>query len=303
MDVLSDPTKHVVLRNGVKMPILGLGTSHSGGYSEAAVVHALSHCGYRLIDTAKRYGVEGALATAIQRSDVPREDIFLATKCWPSDYGRETTRSAFQGSCERFCTDYIDLYLLHWPVVPSTCKDRTALLRDTWRALELLLDEGRTRAIGVSNFDTADLTLLLDDPELSVCPLVNQCEFHPYHNPVHLRDFCQRHDIQFEGFCPLGNGSLLSDPSLLKMAERHGKTAAQVLIRWNLQHRVVCIPKSTKEERVFQNSDVFNFSLTDEDMRALDSFPQTVTIIERDSIQCKVDNPLPDGYRLLHPNT
>ncbi|KAF2364707.1 NADP-dependent oxidoreductase domain [Trinorchestia longiramus] len=302
MDVYSDPTKHVVLSNNIKMPLLGLGTSHYGGYSADAVVCALRCCGYRHIDTAKRYGVEAAIADAIQMSGVPREDVFLATKCWPADYGKHSTRSAFAGSCDRFRSDFIDLYLLHWPVVPSTCEDRKQLLRDTWRTLELLYDEGRVRSIGVSNFEVADLTMLLEDPELSMAPMVDQCEFHPFHNPQLIRDFCRLHNIQFEGFCPLGKGKVLGDATLEEMARRYNKSVAQVLIRWNLQQRVVCIPKSTKPERVQQNCQVFDFQLTQDDMKTLDNFPQTLTIFDRADIQHRVDNPLPDGYRLLNRN-
>ncbi|XP_018013343.1 uncharacterized oxidoreductase ZK1290.5 [Hyalella azteca] len=298
MDVYSDPEKHVLLKNNVKMPILGLGTSHYGGFSGAAVQHAVRSCGCRHIDTAKRYGVEAAIADAVQASGVPREEVFLATKCWPSDYGKTSTRAAFRGSCDRFRSDYIDMYLLHWPLVPSWCTDSKQLLSETWRTLELLYDEERVRCIGVSNFDESDLLELLSDPELSTTPHINQCEFHPFHNPIRIRDFCSQHHIQFEGYCPLGKGKILDDPVLVEMAKVYRKSVSQILIRWNIQQRVVCIPKSTKPERVEINSQVFDFSLSEEDMAKLSSLPQTLTIFDRQEIQSRVDNPLPDGYRL-----
>ncbi|KAA0203705.1 hypothetical protein HAZT_HAZT010296 [Hyalella azteca] len=216
-----------MLKNNVKMPILGLGTSHYGGFSGAAVQHAVRSCGCRHIDTAKRYGVEAAIADAVQAG------THLQIK-WVLDY----------------------MYLLHWPLVPSWCTDSKQLLSETWRTLELLYDEERVRCIGVSNFDESDLLELLSDPELSTTPHINQCEFHPFHNPIRIRDFCSQHHIQFEGYCPLGKGKILDDPVLVEMAKVYRKSVSQILIRWNIQQRVVCIPKSTKPERVEINSQV-----------------------------------------------
>ncbi|XP_063846239.1 uncharacterized oxidoreductase ZK1290.5-like isoform X3 [Scylla paramamosain] len=238
-DVYTNPEKHVVLSNNVKMPILGLGTSHDGGYSHEAVVYALKNCGYRHIDTAKRYGCERYIAQAVKASGVPREEIFLATKCWPTDYGTTTTKEALLGSCERLAVDYLDMYLMHWPEVSSGVKDRKQLLQETWRALEVLLDEERVRVIGVSNFLERHLEMILE--ECSVVPHVNQCEFHPFNNPKVLRQFCADRNIQFE---------------------------------------------------------VYDFALTQEDMMTLDNMKQSLTCMDWSSIQTKIDNPLPDGYKL-----
>lgn len=186
----------VSLRNGVKMPILGLGTSHSGGYSHSTVVYALRECKYRLIDTAKRYGCEEFLREAIKESGVAREDLFLMTKLWPRDYGTLTTRDAFRGSLRRLGVEYLDLFMMHWPECPSSCSDRQTLLDDTWRQLELLYDEGLCRAIGVSNYEVGDLEALLES--CSVVPHANQVEFHPYHRPAELLSFCNDHGIQFQ---------------------------------------------------------------------------------------------------------
>ncbi|MCL4120108.1 UNVERIFIED_CONTAM: hypothetical protein GTU68_016715 [Idotea baltica] len=267
-DVYTNPEKHVLLHNNVKMPILGLGTSHNGGYSHDAVVFALKECGYRHIDTAKRYGCEKFIAQAIKDSNVDRGDLFLATKCWPTDYGKEKTKDAAKGSCQRLDTDYLDLYLLHWPDVPSGC-NRKELLREAWRAMELLYDEGVVRAIGVSNFLESHLDSLLED--CSVAPLVNQCEFHPFNNPVALRRMCAENKIQFEGYSPLAKGRLLTSGFVTDLSQAMGKTPSQILLRWCVQSRVPTIPKSTKSKRVRENSQVFDFRLTDEAMLTLNS--------------------------------
>ncbi|XP_066937525.1 uncharacterized oxidoreductase ZK1290.5-like isoform X8 [Macrobrachium rosenbergii] len=295
-DVYTNPEKHVTLHNNVKMPLLGLGTSHDGGYNHEAVVYALKSCDYRHIDTAKRYGCEKYIAQAIKASGVPREEVFLTTKCWPTDYGTNTTREAFNGSCQRLEVNYLDLYLLHWPDVPSGVRDKNSLLQDTWRTLELLLDEERVRSIGVSNFLEPHLEVILS--ECSVVPHVNQCEFHPYNNPKRLRAYCKERNIQFEGYCPLGNGQILTEPSIQDIAQKHNRSPAQILIRWNLQNKVVCIPKSTKKHRVKENSEVFDFELMAEDMDTLNNMAQKIQIMDPSTIQAKIDNPLPDGYKL-----
>ncbi|XP_045128741.1 uncharacterized oxidoreductase ZK1290.5-like isoform X1 [Portunus trituberculatus] len=300
-DVYTNPEKHVVLSNNVKIPILGLGTSHDGGYSHEAVVYALKNCGYRHIDTAKRYGCERYIAQAVKASGVPREEIFLATKCWPTDYGAATTKEAFLGSCERLAVDYLDMYLMHWPEVSSGVQNRKQLLQETWRALEVLLDEERVRVIGVSNFLERHLEMILE--ECSVVPHVNQCEFHPFNNPKALRHFCADRNIQFEGFSPLAKGLALRQPSVIAIAGWHGKTPSQVLIRWSLQSNVPSIPKSTKLERVMENSKVYDFALTQEDMTTLENMKQSLTCVDRSSIQTKIDNPLPDGCVLMTSHT
>ncbi|KAL7634135.1 UNVERIFIED_CONTAM: hypothetical protein RMT77_015463 [Armadillidium vulgare] len=351
-DVYTNAEKHVVLQNNVKMPLLGLGTSHNGGYNHDAVVHALKNCGYRHIDTAKRYGCESYIAEAIKESGVNRRDIFLATKCWPTDYGSEKTKIAAKGSCGRLGTDYLDLYLLHWPEVPSG-HDRKTLINEAWRTLELLYDEGMFRAIGVSNFFEEHLESLLED--CSITPHVNQCEFHPFNNPLELRQMCEENKIQFEGYSPLAkgkvlsssfvtelsedigktpsqilirwsiqnnvptipkstkcqrieenskgysplaNGTIFSEPLIRDMAAKVGKSCSQIVLRWNVQARIVCIPKSTKEERVEENAKIFDFELSPDDMELLNSIPRCLTVIDKSSIQEKIDNPKPDGYKL-----
>lgn len=285
------------LRNGVRMPALGLGTSHSGGYSHDAVVYALRDCGYRLIDTAKRYGCESLLRVAIEDSNVLRDDIFLTTKLWPTDYGKKYTRSAFNNSLKRLGTDYIDLYMLHWPECPSNCPDKKLLIEETWRVLEKLYDEELCRAIGVCNFEINDLEALLET--CSVVPHVNQFELHPFQNPIALKKFCRENKIQVEGYCPLGKGTLLTEPAIVEMAYRYKRTAAQILIRWSLQTGAVTIPKSTQPKRVNENSEVFDFELFPSDVMCLDSLHDGRRIVSNHNVREKIDSNLPDGYKLF----
>lgn len=278
------------------MPILGLGTSHSGGYSHSAVVYALRECGYRMIDTAKRYGCEEYLCEAIKESGVPRDELFIMTKLWPRDYGACKTKEAFRGSLRRLGVDYLDMLMMHWPECPSTCEDRQGMLDETWRQLELLYDEGLCEAIGVSNYEVPDLEKLLDN--CSIVPHANQVEFHPYHYPSDLLQFCAEQGIQFQGYSPLGKGNLINDPEVLKVAAKCSRTPAQVLIRWSIQHKVIAIPKSTKKYRVQENSQVFDFQLSREDMSRLNNLNRGIKYIQRSGIQQKIDSDLPDGYKL-----
>lgn len=286
----------IELSNGVKMPLLGLGTSHSGGYFHNAVVYALKKCSYRLIDTAKRYGCEVFLRDAIKESGVNREDLFLTTKLWPTDYGYLSTKKAFYEALNRLGVDYLDLFMLHWPLCPSTYSDKWKLLHDTWRALECLLDEGRISSIGVSNCDVDDLINFKDN--CTVLPHVNQVEFHPYHNPKELRNYCKEFKIQFEGYCPLGKGKLLKELPIIEVAKHCKRTPAQILIRWSIQNNVVTIPKSTKLERVKENSMVFDFTIPEEDMNILNNMNENRRYIDVSNMQYKIDNPQPDGYKL-----
>jgi len=283
----------IALRNGVQVPILGLGTTHSGGYFHDTVVYAIKECGYRHLDTAKRYGVESFLAQAIKDSQVDRGDIFLTTKLWPTDYGTHKTKMAALDSMKRLETDYLDLYMLHFPVCPSSIEKPKKVLHETWRELELLLDEGRIRTIGVSNFQIPHLEDLMDSMETSsTLPHVNQCEFHPYQNQKELIQFCQDNQIQFGGFCPLAK-----EP-VLKIAKEINKTPAQVLIRWSVQHEILTIPKSTKKEHVFENYECLNFELPDEAMEILNQLHSNLRVIPIENLQQKLDSNMEDGYKL-----
>ena len=252
----------VKLNNGVEMPMLGLGVWQmaQGTETQRAVKSALD-IGYRLIDTAKLYANERDVGIAVRESGIPREEVFVTTKLWNTDHGFESAIKAFNRSLHELGFDYVDLYLIHWPVAP--------LRGDSWRALVRLLEEGKCRAIGVSNYTVDHLRGLLRDS--SVVPAVNQVEFSPFLFQEELMDFCRDHNIQLEAYSPLTKGARLGDPKLRPFAAKYHKTAAQILIRWALQHNVVVIPKSSKPERILENGQVFDFEISSADMKMLDS--------------------------------
>ena len=250
----------ISLANGVEMPRLGLGTykSAQGGDVEAAVTYALQ-IGYRGIDTASMYQNEEGIGRAIAASDTPRAAIFLASKVWNDEQGYDKTLAACEGSLRRLGTDYLDLYLVHWPR-PETAQ--------TWRAMERLLSEGTVRAIGVCNHLQHHLEDLLRTAE--VPPMVNQYEFHPWLQQPDLMDWCQDRDIVVQAWAPLIRGRGGEIPELVKIGDSHGKSPSQVALRWILQHGAVTIPKSTHRERVAENADLYDFSLSDDEMRTID---------------------------------
>ncbi|BDW92454.1 aldo/keto reductase [Muricauda ruestringensis] len=262
MKKLSDLQGSFELHNGVQMPYLGLGVYLSKDGEEVinAVKEALNQ-GYRHIDTAAIYENEEGVGEGIRQSNVPREDVFLVSKVWNTDQGYEATLKAFEASLNRLGTDYLDLYLIHWP--------KGDLSKDTWRALERLYREKRVRAIGVSNFLKHHLEDLLDTAE--IVPMVNQMEFHPYLVQQELMDFCSSHQIQYEAWSPLMQGNIFDLDIMKDMAAKYNKTIAQIVLRWDLQKGVVTIPKSSKKERIKANSELFDFTLSDEDVKLLDS--------------------------------
>ncbi|MGR2780720.1 glyoxal/methylglyoxal reductase [Bacillus subtilis] len=252
----------VKLHNGVEMPWFGLGVFKVENGNEATEsVKAAIKNGYRSIDTAAIYKNEEGVGIGIKESGVAREELFITSKVWNEDQGYETTLAAFEKSLERLQLDYLDLYLIHWPG-----KDK---YKDTWRALEKLYKDGKIRAIGVSNFQVHHLEELLKDAEIK--PMVNQVEFHPRLTQKELRDYCKAQGIQLEAWSPLMQGQLLDNEVLTQIAEKHNKSVAQVILRWDLQHEVVTIPKSIKEHRIIQNADIFDFELSQEDMDKIDA--------------------------------
>jgi diketogulonate reductase-like aldo/keto reductase len=250
----------VTLSNGIEMPWLGLGVYKVSEGSEIEnAVHWALETGYRGIDTAALYHNEVGVGRAVQNSCVPREDIFVTTKVWNSDQGYERTLAAFQASLDKLQMDYVDLYLVHWPVA--------GLFKETYRAMETIYRNGQARAIGVSNFLSYQLEDLLQTAK--VMPMVNQVEYHPYLQQRELVEFCQSQNIQLEAWRPLMNGNVVRVPELIAIGKKYGKTAAQVSIRWMLQNGVATIPKSSNSDRIKENADVFDFELTDEDMQII----------------------------------
>jgi diketogulonate reductase-like aldo/keto reductase len=249
------------LNNGVEIPLLGLGVFRAprGEETHRAVSQALA-TGYRHIDTARIYGNERDVGAAVRDSGIPRAEIFVTTKLWNDDQGYESTLRACEQSLKELGLEYVDLYLEHWPVPGKRL--------DSWRAMEKLLTEGKCRAIGVSNFQQRHLEELLRHAK--VAPAVNQVEFSPFLYQADLLRYCESQGIALEAYSPLTKGRRLGHPTLVEVARRNSKTPAQVLIRWCLQHGIIVIPKSTRQERIHENSDVFGFELSAEDMRVLD---------------------------------
>ncbi|MBY0086408.1 aldo/keto reductase [Brevibacillus sp. M2.1A] len=257
------------LYNGVKMPWLGLGVFkvEEGQELEQAVKTAIKH-GYRSIDTAAIYnneeGVGRGIRAGLQEAGITREDLFVTSKVWNADLGYESTLQAYETSLKKLGLEYLDLYLIHWPVEGK--------FKEAWRALEALYKKGLVKAIGVSNFHVHHLEELLKDAEIK--PMVNQVEFHPRLSQDELRAFCKDQGIQFEAWSPLMQGQLLDNPVLKGIAEKYGKSIAQIIIRWDLQNGVVTIPKSTKEHRIVENASVFDFELSKEDMEMIHALNQ-----------------------------
>ncbi|MCK1984573.1 MULTISPECIES: aldo/keto reductase [Peribacillus] len=260
--MISNIGETITLHNGVKMPQLGFGVFKvKNGNETVESVKKAIEVGYRAIDTAAIYENEEGVGQAIRECGVPREELFITSKVWNTEQGYETTLQAFDDSLNRLGLEYLDLYLIHWPG-----KDKYL---ETWRALEKLYKDGKVKSIGVSNFHVHHLENLLANSEVK--PVVNQIELHPLLTQVEIREYCAKHEIKVESWSPLGRGNLLEEPTINHIAKKHGKSSAQVLIRWHLQHDLVVIPKSITPSRIEENAQVFDFSLSLNEMNQIDA--------------------------------
>jgi len=259
----------IKLNNGLEIPALGYGTYKVERGREAfeGTLWALE-AGYRHIDTASMYGNESDIGDAVRQSGIPREEIFITTKVWNSDQGFDRTLKAFDASLSRLKSGYIDLYLIHWPV--------EILRNETYRALESIYAEGRVRAIGVSNFTITHLEELTS--KFDTIPAVNQVEFSPYLYQKDLLNYCNSKGILVEAYSPLIRGRKMNDPRLRKIGDNYGKDPAQILIKWGLQHKLVSLPKSSRNDRILSNADVFDFEISPDDMELLDSLNENFRI-------------------------
>jgi diketogulonate reductase-like aldo/keto reductase len=270
MSTHTDQTPQIALRGGAHIPQLGFGVFLvPPGETNVAVTQALA-AGYRHIDTAAAYRNEAEVGQAIRSSGLERGEIFVTTKCFNDDQGYEQAKRAFHASLGQLEMDYVDLYLIHWPV---PVHDRYV---ETWKAFIELRDEGLIRAIGVSNFNPAHLERVI--AETGETPAINQVELHPYFQQVGLRREHDELGVVTEAWSPLGRGRVLEDPVIARIAEQHSKSAGQVVIRWQLQLGNVVIPKSVTPERIVQNFDVLDFELSDEQMTAIDGLDAGVRI-------------------------
>lgn len=251
----------IELHNGIFMPLFGLGTWPLKGKEVYEAVLRALRLGYRLIDTASLYENENEIGDALNDTKVPRDEIFITTKVWNDEQGFENTLKAFEKSLGRLKLDYIDLYLMHWPV--------SGVRNETWRALENIYDNGKVRAIGVSNFTIRHLDELLEAS--TSLPTVNQIEFSPFLYQKELMEYCQVKNIVVEAYSPLTRGRKFNNNIVSVISQKYNKTPAQILIRWGLQHSIVEIPKSGNKKHLIENADVFDFSLDDSDIIALDN--------------------------------
>lgn len=258
---MTSPVPNVVLNNGILMPQIGFGVFRIPDEDAAATVRQAIECGYRSIDTASLYGNERGVGRAIATCGLPREDLFVTTKLWNDDQGRDRAAGALAASLDRLGLDYVDLYLIHWPK-PS--KNRYV---ETWQALEELYAAGLARAIGVSNFQPSHLDALAAHGDL--VPAVNQIELHPQLQQDALRRVDADRGIATVAWSPLGRARSLDDPVIGRIADRHGRTPAQVILRWHLQLGTVVIPKSSSPDRMRQNLDILDFALDEDDLVAI----------------------------------
>ena len=259
------------LSNGVEIPAVGYGTYLTSEKDDGTVAAALA-AGYRHFDTASFYDTEQALGDALKAAGVPREELFLTSKLWKDEMGYENALAAFERSLQKLGTDYLDLYLIHWPRTDDLTAEWRQLDRDTWRALEELYRAGRVRAIGVSNFLPHHLRNLMETAEIA--PMVNQIEFHPGYPQTWNVEFCKAHGILPEAWSPLGRTRVLQDERLAGIAAKYGKSVAQLCVRFALQCGVAPLPKSSSPARMQANLDVFDFVISDEDMDRILTLPQ-----------------------------
>ncbi|MCZ2827533.1 aldo/keto reductase [Modestobacter sp. VKM Ac-2986] len=252
----------ITLNNGVEIPQLGFGVYQVKPEETAQAVQTALEVGYRHIDTAEMYGNEKGVGEGIRNSGVPREEVFITSKLNNGFHAREDALRAFDGTLEALGFDDVDLFLIHWPL-PGIDVDYV----ETWKAMEEIYRSGRAKSIGVSNFNAHHLRKLFGETEIR--PAVNQIEVHPYLTQDDLRAFDADHEIATEAWSPIAQGKVLDDPTILRVAERHGKTASQVTLRWHVQRGDIVFPKSVTRSRVEENFDIFDFELTEDDLREI----------------------------------
>ena len=256
--------KFMLLSNGVKIPSIGFGTYKSGDDEETAkIIKNALNLGYKMIDTASFYNNEVGIGNGIKESGIDRKDIFIVTKLWNDDHGYDNTIEAFNKSLNNLQVDYIDLYLIHWP---------NKLNAETWRAFEHLYETGKVKAIGVCNFKVEHLEELKKTAK--IMPMVNQVEIHPFSTKNNIINYCKDNNIKVVAWSPISRGRVLSNDLMIDLSQKYKKSIVQIVQRWHMQKGVIPIPKSSNENRIKENIDIFDFEISSEDMKAIDSLDE-----------------------------
>lgn len=256
--------KFMLLSNGVKIPSIGFGTYKSGDDEETAkIIKNALNLGYKMIDTASFYNNEVGIGNGIKESGIDRKDIFIVTKLWNDDHGYDKTIEAFNKSLNNLQVDYIDLYLIHWP---------NKLNAETWRAFEHLYETGKVKAIGVCNFKVEHLEELKKTAK--IMPMVNQVEIHPFSTKNNIINYCKDNNIKVVAWSPISRGRVLSNELMIDLSQKYKKSIVQIVLRWHMQKGVIPIPKSSNENRIKENIDIFDFEISSEDMKAIDSLDE-----------------------------
>ena len=260
------------LYNGVTIPCIGYGTYKAADTNSCDIIATAAKAGYRFFDTASFYGTETFLAEALKQADLPRNEVFITSKVWKAEMGYNETLEAFERTLKNLDTDYLDLYLIHWPRYTLDGEWKQTCI-DTWKAMEELYEAGRVRAIGLSNFLPHHMDVILDN--CNIKPMVNQLEVHPGYTQEAAIRYCQERDILVQAWSPLGRHRVLEEPLLIELAAKYDVTPAQICLRFLLQRSINPIPKASSLERMRNNMDIFDFSITTEDMHRLNTLPQT----------------------------
>lgn len=264
--------KTIQLNNGVTIPAIGYGT-YKTSENDVSIILSAIECGYRLLDTASIYKTEQQTGAAIRQSGIPREEITVISKVWRNDLGYHKTKEAFAKSLKQTGLNYLDLYLIHWPANARNFDNWQKTNAETWRAMEELLEEGKIKSIGVSNFWPEHLEALLDSAKIK--PAVNQIEFHPGYWQPETTQYCKEKGIVLQAWSPLARGRIFGNEILIEIANRHQKTVSQIALRWIVQQGVIPIPKAASKERMNENFDIFDFALSDEEMELINNLPET----------------------------
>lgn len=264
--------EHYILNNGVEIPAVAFGTYKAADGKSADVIRTAIEAGYRYFDTASFYGTETYLAEAVRESGISRDEIFIASKLWKTEMGYDNVKKAFERTLENLETDYLDLYLIHWPLPEPGYKEWKQLDKETWRAMEELYQEGKIRAIGLSNFLPHHIENILED--CTVRPAVDQIEYHPGYSQEAVVQYCKERDILVQAWSPIGRQRVLTEPLVQELAEKYGVSPARICLKFAVQRGIIPLPKSSSMERMKDNLDLYSFEMEQEDIWRLATMPQ-----------------------------